>query len=184
MKQLILGGVRSGKSQYAEKLARTSGKPVTYIATAQYNDPEMQRRIATHQLRRPPNWELLEEPIALSNALSQSARENHCVLVDCLSLWLNNLYHYQDKLPDDIEVDTETLIAQLCIDLVNLVADLPGQILLVSSEVGLGVVPVNDLAREYSDRLGELNQALASICDRVIFCVAGIPQVLKGAPTK
>jgi len=176
MKQLILGGIRSGKSRYAEKAAAAHKKPVTYIATAQSNDPEMQRRIATHQLRRPSNWQLVEEPITLSNAINQCAAEDACVLVDCLALWLNNLYYFQ---PDENDSDTTTLIGQMCIELVDCIEQFPGNIVLVSNEIGLGINPDNKLAREYGDRLGELNQALASVCDRVVFCVAGIPQILK-----
>jgi len=176
MKQLILGGIRSGKSRYAEKAAKATGKPVTYIATAQNNDPDMQRRIATHQLRRPSDWQLIEEPITLSNALEQAASKDACILVDCLALWLNNLYYFQ---PDQSDNDAAAIIGQLCIEVVDNVSQFPGDIILVSNEIGLGIIPENKLAREYGDRLGELNQAVASVCDRVVFCVAGIPQIIK-----
>ena len=176
MKQLILGGIRSGKSRYAEKAAKATGKPVTYIATAQNNDPEMQRRIATHQLRRPSDWQLIEEPITLSNALNQSASKEACILVDCLALWLNNLYYFQ---PEKSEIDTAAIIGQLCNEVVESISEFPGDIVLVTNEIGLGIIPDNKLAREYGDRLGELNQAVASICDRVVFCIAGIPKIIK-----
>lgn len=181
MKQLVLGGVRSGKSLHAEKIAATQGKPVIYIATAQNTDPDMQRRIAIHQLRRPSDWQLVEEPITLSTRLNELASENHCILVDCLTLWLNNVTFSGHDSKQKKQADTATRITELCIELVNCVEQLSGDIILVSSEIGLGVIPENTLARDYCDHLGELNQALASVCDRVIFCVAGIPQVLKDA---
>ncbi|MFV2058156.1 MAG: bifunctional adenosylcobinamide kinase/adenosylcobinamide-phosphate guanylyltransferase [Thiohalomonadales bacterium] len=203
MKYLILGGTRSGKSLYAEKVAASCNKSVTYVATAQNSDPEMQRRIATHQLRRPAEWCLIEEPLELGLALdSVSATDpSSCILVDCLTLWLNNLYYHQDSQHNppsnnlspsphagqDIEGDTNVnaisiLVAQHCNDLVDNVELMTQDIVLVSSEVGMGLTPDNVLARDYADRLGELNQALAIVCDRVIFCVAGIPQLIKGNP--
>lgn len=170
MKELILGGVRSGKSRLAEEHARGSGLEVFYIATATGEDAEMQQRIAHHQQQRPSSWQLIEEPLMLARTLQQCAAEGHCLLVDCLTLWLTNLL-----LADDASLlvqERDTLLAQL--------PGLPGHIILVSNETGMGIVPQGKLARRFGDEAGMLHQKLAHICDRVMLTVAGLPQVLKG----
>jgi len=170
MKQLILGGARSGKSALAEQLARQSGQPVTYIATATAEDDEMHRRIQHHQQQRAGHWQLIEEPLRLSETLQQHAAKDRCLLVDCLSLWLSN------HLCADHDL---TLLSH---HLVDSVERLPGEIIFVSNEVGLGVVPTGELSRRFVDEAGRLHQSLAKVCDRVIFTMAGLPQVLKGTP--
>ena len=176
MKQLILGGARSGKSRLAETLAGASGLPVTYIATAgradSGNDAEMVQRIRAHQQRRPADWGLIEEPLRLVDTLQQAAAPDRCLLVDCLTLWLGNLLGSND--PD--------LLAEQPTALLNRLPTLPGTIILVSNEVGLGIVPMNAQARRFRDLAGHLHQDLAGVCERVIFTVAGLPRVLKGPP--
>ncbi len=170
MKELILGGVRSGKSRLAEQHALASGLEVFYIATATAGDVEMQQRIDHHQQRRPSTWQLIEEPLRLAKILQKYAAEDRCLLVDCLTLWLTNLL-----LTDDVsmfERERDALVEQL--------QALPGHIILVSNETGMGIVPEGKLARRFGDEAGRLHQNLAQICDRVILTVAGLPQLLKG----
>ena len=170
MLELILGGARSGKSRLAERLARESGLAVSYVATAQAGDGEMAARIAHHQSRRPADWELLEEPLALMQVLRDRAAENRCLLVDCLTLWLTNLLWLDEGA--HLERERDALLAG--------VAALPGRIILVGNETGLGVVPLGELTRRYVDEAGWLHQALAERAQRVTFCVAGLPMILKG----
>jgi adenosylcobinamide kinase/adenosylcobinamide-phosphate guanylyltransferase len=170
VRTLILGGARSGKSALAERLARDSGNEVVYIATAQAHDAEMAARIAHHRDRRPAHWQSVEEPLALAGALRAYARPDRCVLVDCLTLWLSNLLGDADdqRLGREYEALLEVLPA------------LPGELLFVSNEVGLGVVPMGELTRRFVDEAGRLHQALAARCERVLFVAAGLPLPLKG----
>ncbi|TRO25079.1 bifunctional adenosylcobinamide kinase/adenosylcobinamide-phosphate guanylyltransferase [Ectopseudomonas mendocina] len=170
MLELILGGARSGKSRLAEKLADESGLEVVYIATSQLLDGEMNARVAQHRARRPEHWALVEEPLELARVLREQAAPGRCLLVDCLTLWLTNLLMLEDSAR--LEAERELLLG--CVD------TLPGRILLVSNETGLGVVPLGELTRRYVDEAGWLHQALAERSQRVLFTVAGLPMVLKG----
>ncbi|KQQ80029.1 adenosylcobinamide kinase/adenosylcobinamide phosphate guanyltransferase [Xanthomonas sp. Leaf131] len=170
MRQLILGGARSGKSALAERIAAASGQAVHYVATAQAFDEEMRSRIAQHRSQRPPHWRCVEEPIALAASLQALAAPGRCVLVDCLTLWLSNLLGDPDA--SAFEREREALLATL--------PQLPGQIVLVSNEVGQGIVPLGELTRRFVDEAGRLHQALALQCERVVLVVAGLPMVLKG----
>lgn len=170
MHELILGGARSGKSRLAERLAAESGLAVTYIATSQALDGEMNERIAQHRERRPAHWALVEEPLALARVLREQAAADKCLLVDCLTLWLTNLLMLDD--PARLSAERDALL--------DSVSGLPGRVLLVSNETGLGVVPLGELTRRYVDEAGWLHQALAERCERVVFTVAGLPMVLKG----
>ncbi len=170
MLQLILGGARSGKSRLAEKLASDSGLDVIYIATSQPLDGEMNQRVALHRQRRPAQWGLIEEPIELARVLRENAGNGRCLLVDCLTLWLTNLLMLDD--PQRLTQEREALLDGL--------AELPGEIIFVSNETGLGVVPLGELTRRYVDEAGWLHQALAERCHRVVFTVAGLPMILKG----
>lgn len=169
MKQLILGGVRSGKSRLAEQRANASQLPVTYIATATAQDVEMQARIAHHQQQRPAHWQLIEVPVALASALQHAAAANTCIIVDCLTLWLTNLLCANDEARMQLEISA----------LLQILPALPGEIILVSNETGMGVVPLGELTRRYCDEAGRLHQALASHCERVTLTVAGLPLQLK-----
>ena len=168
MKELILGGARSGKSALAQQRAEESGLEVVYIATAQVLDQEMAERIGRHRQARPAGWRLVEEPLALAQALQAHAAADRCLLVDCLTLWLNNLLAQSE---DRLLLEKQALLETL--------PTLPGTIILVSNEVGQGIVPVNPLARRFRDEAGWLHQALAQCCDRVTLTVAGLSLTLK-----
>ncbi len=170
MLQLILGGARSGKSRLAERLAADSQLHVVYIATSQPVDGELDQRVALHRERRPDHWGLVEEPLALADVLRAEARSDRCLLVDCLTLWLTNLLMLDE--PERLRAERESLLETL--------PGLPGEILFVSNETGLGVVPLGELTRRYVDEAGLLHQALAERCERVVFTVAGLPMILKG----
>lgn len=172
LKTMILGGVRSGKSRLAERLAQGSGLPVTYIATATVHDDEMRMRVDIHRSRRPSHWQLVEEPVRLAEALQEHAVNGHCVLVDCMTLWLTNLFMAQDESAFDRERTK----------LIEIFPTLKGHVILVSNETNMGVVPLGELSRRYCDEAGWLHQDLAQLCDRVVLTVAGLPQILKGDP--
>ena len=169
-KTLILGGVRSGKSRLAERLAGASGLPVTYIATATAGDDAMRARIAAHRARRPATWSLVEEPRALAATLHSHAAPDRCLLVDCLTLWLTNLLMAED--PSALERERAALLDTL--------PSLPGQLILVSNETNMGVMPLGELSRRYCDEAGQLHQELARCCEQVILTIAGLPHFLKG----
>ena len=170
MLQLILGGARSGKSRLAERLAVDSALPVIYIATSQPLDGEMNARVALHRERRPDDWGLVEEPVELARVLRENAAVDRCLLVDCLTLWLTNLLMLDDAERLAFERD----------ELLQTLASLPGEIIFVSNETGMGVVPLGELTRRYVDEAGWLHQALAERCQRVVLTVAGLPLTLKG----
>jgi adenosylcobinamide kinase / adenosylcobinamide-phosphate guanylyltransferase len=165
---LVLGGQRSGKSRYAEQLVAASGRRLIYLATATAGDGEMAERIARHRARRgEATWHTVEEPFDLAGALLREARDDAAVLVDCLTLWLNNLMVAERP----IGTETDRLVAAL--------GAVAGPVAIVSNEVGSGIMPANALARRYADELGTLNQRVAEVVDRVVLMVAGMPLVLK-----
>lgn len=172
LKELILGGARSGKSRLAETLAARSGWPVLYLATATAGDREMSERIASHRRRRPASWATLEESVHLAGALLREAGPGRCVLVDCLTLWLSSLLLLDGGV--HLKRETEALIGAI--------EGLPGHLIMVSNEVGMGIVPLGEISRRFQDEAGWLHQSLAARCDRVIVTVAGLPMVLKGDP--
>ena len=178
---LVLGGARSGKSHHAEQLALQCAGPVTYVATAGEGDEEMQLRVALHRARRPANWGLVEEPVRLAEALYTHAQHGGCVLVDCMTLWLNNLlFSEHHEYPETgLVTPPEAWTAEIDALLIALPL-LPGEVILVSNEIGLGVVPMGAVTRFYVDELGRLNQRLAALADNVHLLVAGIPMVVKG----
>ncbi|CAJ0811411.1 MULTISPECIES: bifunctional adenosylcobinamide kinase/adenosylcobinamide-phosphate guanylyltransferase [Ralstonia] len=178
---LILGGARSGKSHHAEQLALQCAGPVTYVATAGEGDEEMQLRVAMHRARRPEHWGLVEEPMRLAEALYTHAQHGGCVLVDCVTLWLNNLLFSEHHDYPDTGLITPPEAWTTEIDaLLTALPLLPGEVILVSNEIGLGVVPMGAVTRFYVDELGRLNQRLAALADNVHLLVAGIPMVVKG----
>ncbi len=165
---LILGGARSGKSRFALASAEGFAGSRTFIATATAGDEEMAARIARHKAERGILWKTVEEPLALVNALRASARDGGFVVVDCLTFWLHNLMAAQRAVDQEIEMMTAAL------------GTLPGNIVLIANEVGLGIVPDNALARAFRDHAGRLNQAVAARADGVVLMAAGLPMLLKG----
>lgn len=168
MISLILGGARSGKSALAEKIARESGLAVHYLATAQTWDEEMVQRVAHHQQSRPAEWPTIEEPLEIVPVIQ--AQAENCLLLDCLTLWLTNLLLLDDE-------QALTAYQQAFLD--QLQQGFSGHLILVSNEVGQGIVPNNALARRFVDEAGRLHQRIAALADQVIFVTAGLPQVLK-----
>lgn len=182
--QLVLGGARSGKSRHAERIAKSleaKGFEVLYIATAQCAlpdeetsndsvayDPEMAERIARHQSDRPANWRTIESSVALAEALQENDNDKCCFLVDCLTLWTLNVLEQ-----DCLQQQKKALIACL--------PRLQAEVVLVSNEVGLGVIPIGQLTRQFVDELGWLHQDIAAVADKVTFVTAGLPMVLKPA---
>ena len=164
---LILGGARSGKSAYAEKLILATSLSPIYIATAQAHDEEMRLRIAGHQDRRGTGWTTIEEPLALCEILINRSDQTHIILVDCLTLWLSNLM-MADK---NIEEESGRLA--------GLIPNLAGPVVFVSNEVGMGLVPETTLGRTFRDHQGRLNQSIAQVADTVSFIAAGYPLHLK-----
>jgi adenosylcobinamide kinase/adenosylcobinamide-phosphate guanylyltransferase len=176
MAELILGGARSGKSALAEARAGDSGLEVVYVATGEAQDAEMLARIAHHRARRPPHWATVEAPLHLAATLQGEAMPGRLLLVDCLTLWLSNLLFYGQ--PQDGSVDEQRFAAESAA-LLETLPDLPGRVLLVSNEVGCGIVPMNALARRFADEQGRLNQRVAALCSRVTLVAAGLPLELK-----
>jgi adenosylcobinamide kinase/adenosylcobinamide-phosphate guanylyltransferase len=176
---LILGGARSGKSVHAEAVARASGRPVFYVATATALDDEMRERIDRHRAMRPSEWRTLEAPLKVGAALVAHAQDlsGHVVLLDCITLLVSNvLLALSEDAPaaqamQDVEAEIEALLAAR--------DRLEGQWLIVSNEVGLGLVPPYPLGRLFRDTLGWANQRLARAADKVVFMVSGIPMVVK-----
>ena len=166
---LILGGARSGKSRYGERLAEARPGPLLYVATAQAGDAEMADRIARHRARRGPRWQTVEEPLDLAAVLRGAENREGAVLVDCLTLWLSNLLHARR----DPAAESEALL--------NVLPTLSRPVIFISNEVGLGVVPENALARAFIDHAGRMHKRLAEAADTVLFMAAGLAMPLKQA---
>lgn len=175
---LVLGGARSGKSTYAERLAADDGRSVLYVATAQAWDDEMRQRIAAHQQQRPPQWRTLEAPQKVGGAIHAALdAQPAVVLIDCLTLLASNVLLALPESATDADA-TAALMAELDALLTTYQAR-AGRWIIVSNEVGLGIVPAYPLGRLYRDALGRANQRLAAAADRVIFMVAGLPMIVK-----
>lgn len=183
MNELIIGGARSGKSRHAEQCALDSGRQVIYVATAESRDGEMARRIAHHRERRPADWGCVEEPLHLAARLRELATPDTCILVDCLTLWLSNLL-FAGKAATQAEAGAAIacpLFAGETTALIETLPQLPGRIILVSNEVGWGIVPMHPVSRLFADEQGRLNQRVAAVCERVTLVAAGLPLILKSA---
>ncbi len=171
----VTGGARSGKSTFAEKRAREFGVPLGYLATSQALDSEMDERVRRHRQRRGSEWNTIEEPVYLSQALARCDGQYQAILVDCLTLWLSNLlFKYEDA--------AEPCEERINEDLQRLKSTLQGMetpVVLVSNEVGMGIVPDNALARLFRDIAGTTNQTLAAAADEVHVVISGIPLKLK-----
>jgi adenosylcobinamide kinase/adenosylcobinamide-phosphate guanylyltransferase len=164
---LVLGGARSGKSAFAEALVRADGRARVYVATGTAGDREMAERIAAHRGRRGADWRTIEEPLRLTEVIAREANQQTVLLVDCLTLWLSNLMFAERAFEDE----TGSLIRAL--------EQAAGPVVLVSNEVGLGLVPDTPLGRRFRDAQGRLNQAVAAVAPRVVFVAAGLALDLK-----
>lgn len=180
---LVLGGARSGKNTFAERLAASTGLRVTYIATAQPNDAEIRTRIARHQAERPLGWTTLEEPLQLDQAIRRAAVEADVLLVDCLTLWLNNWFESRGVQEwTDVVMNEQIEAVMTVVDqLKETIASLPAAktVIIVSNEIGFGMVPIYPLGRVYRDALGWINQRLARDAARVYMMFAGLGVDLK-----
>lgn len=165
---LVLGGARSGKSRFAEQLVTASGLDRHYLATGRAWDDEMRARISQHRQDRGDGWQTLEEPLDLVGALRSVDGDGRCILIDCLTLWVTNLMMDGRHMA----VEFEALVA--------LIPDARGQLVFVSNEVGLGIVPENKMAREFRDHAGRLHQMVAAVAKDVYFIAAGLPLKMKG----
>ncbi|ETX12605.1 adenosylcobinamide kinase [Marinomonas ushuaiensis DSM 15871] len=172
MKHLVLGGIRSGKSAFAQEQVAQLGKPVCYVATSQVWDDDMEKRVQLHKENRPSEWRVIEEPLALASVLESLNSPEQAVIVECFTLWLTNLLCLED----------EARLAEEKSALLKVVENFQGDLVLVSSEVGLGIIPMNALARRFADEAGEMNQTLAKLTNRVTFVAAGLPMPLKSHP--
>lgn len=170
MIELYLGGARSGKSRLAEQRALSSGLQCIYLATAEAGDTEMESRIQHHRDNRSTQWKTLEEPLLLAEKLREYDSPGHCIVVDCLTLWLSNLLATPQS--DRMAIELEALF--------DFLPDHSSHIIFVSNEVGQGVVPLGELSRRFVDESGFMHQEIASVSERVVFVVAGLPQLLKG----
>ena len=183
MIELVIGGARSGKSAFAEAQAEAYGQRVVYVATAQAQDAEMERRVAHHQARRPAAWRSIEAPLHLAATLREQAAPDTCLLVDCLTLWLSNLFFAGSAAR---QAEANEAIACPLLDgetqaLLDALPAVPGRIILVSNEVGWGVVPMHPVSRLFADEQGRLNQRVAAVSDRVTLVAAGLPLELKSS---
>ena len=166
---LVTGGARSGKSSFAEKRTKQLGSSLMYIATSEIIDSEMEKRVAEHQARRGSEWETLHAPLNLTEALSETDGKGPC-LVDCLTIWLNNLiFHNED-----------TVVATK--ELIKVLEQRSDPVVLVTNEVGSGIVPENALARRFRDEAGRMNQIISQVADEVYLSVSGIPLQIKPNP--
>ena len=173
---LIFGGARSGKSAYAEQLAIASGKPVIYLATAQAGDAEMQTRIAHHQARRPTKWDTLECTTELGQAILQASTPDNLLLIDCLTLWLSNLLFSENvAYPEVGKIIPPQIFSTQCSAFLLALENLPGDVIMVSNEVGMGIIPNGAISRWFVDEAGRLNQAVAAQCEQVSWVAAGLP---------
>ncbi|MBC3886589.1 bifunctional adenosylcobinamide kinase/adenosylcobinamide-phosphate guanylyltransferase [Undibacterium griseum] len=193
---LIFGGARSGKSAFAEQLATQwmtqparagsapgHGRQVIYLATAQAADAEMQQRITHHQQRRPAEWRTLEQPLALADTIRRHSQPDTLILIDCITVWLSNcLFADNRDFPEIGTITPPAIYTEQRAALLDALAQAPGEVILVSNEVGMGIVPMGAVSRWFTDEAGWLNQALASCSERVIWVAAGLPLYLKNAP--
>ncbi|OWW19841.1 bifunctional adenosylcobinamide kinase/adenosylcobinamide-phosphate guanylyltransferase [Noviherbaspirillum denitrificans] len=177
----VFGGARSGKSAHAESVAAASGKPVVYVATAQAGDAEMQARIAHHRARRDADWTTVEETLALGKVLRAASTPGNLVLVDCLTVWLSNLLFCENiAYPEIGHIEPPQRYFREREEFLAAIEQAPGDLVIVSNEVGMGIVPQGAISRWFVDEAGRLNQAVAARCERAVWVAAGLPLVLKG----
>jgi adenosylcobinamide kinase/adenosylcobinamide-phosphate guanylyltransferase len=168
---LVLGGAKSGKSSFALNVCNSLNKKRIFLATAQAFDKEMEDRIRRHQAERGSGWRTIEEPLKVAETIGSLDSEDTVILLDCVTLWLNNLYMEYGEDQETIDEAIEKLARQL--------TDIRGAVVVVSNEVGMGIVPDNQLSRTYRDTAGYMNQRIARLSVKVVVVLAGLPMVLK-----
>lgn len=185
---LVTGGARSGKSAFAERLAAQSGKKVIYLATATVEDPEMALRVERHRRRRPPDWETVEEPLAAAEVIARAGAPDRLILVDCLSLFLGNHLRQAGGFfgggQEDFSAEEEERVLRACEGLAGAIASSPADVVVVTNEVGWGLVPPYPSGRIYRDLLGAANQRLAAVADEVYLVVCGLPVEIRSLAAK
>jgi len=180
IRTLVLGGARSGKSSHAERLAAHTQREVIYIATAAAGDSEMQARIALHRAQRPAGWRTVEQPLMLGAAIAEWSAPDRVLLIDCLTVWLSNLLFSEEKnYPEIGQIVPPQLFRQQRAAFLQALSDAAGDVIMVSNEVGMGIVPQGAISRWFVDEAGRLNQAAAAGCERAVFVAAGLPLMLK-----
>ena len=180
---MIFGGARCGKSAHAEMLAAATGKDVIYIATARSGDEEMAARVALHRQRRLPGWLTVEAPIALGAAIRAHGTADNLLLIDCLTVWLSNLlFAGEQAFPEVGTITPPATFVEQRAAFLQALKEASGDIVLVSNEVGMGIVPLGAISRWFVDEAGRLNQAVAARCERVMWVAAGLPLMFKDAP--
>lgn len=177
-KLLVTGGSRSGKSAYAEAMARALAPEVVYIATASVRDDEMAQRIAAHRRARPQDWRTIEAPVKAGRAILEHAAPGRCIVLDCVTLWLSNVLGLHEAHTDPPPLKRERLEAERDA-LLSAVEQCRSHLVIVSNELGSGIVPMGQLTRFFVDEHGWTNQRLAELCDSVVLMVAGVPVKLK-----
>jgi adenosylcobinamide kinase/adenosylcobinamide-phosphate guanylyltransferase len=183
MCNLIIGGARSGKSSFAQELALKSGEPVLFVATAEASDEEMRHRIEQHQKARPSDWSTLEVTTHVGRAISQKIGEFQVVIIDCITLLVNNIfgqYSHQNTEQIDALFIEKKLVDEIS-ELVECINQVDASFIIVTNEVGTGLVPANKVGRLYRDLLGKANQILAQRADKIYLMVAGLPLPIKPA---
>ena len=173
----ITGGARSGKSTLAVELAKKSNGKVAFIATAQAGDDEMKKRISLHKQERPKDWTTIEEPMDVASAIDSSCGHN-VVIIDCMTLLVSNLLCLDENM-----AETQWILEKIG-QLVNPAKKFDGTVIIISNEVGMGIVPENKLARDFRDIAGKANQIIANSADQVYVCFSGIPLLIKGTGGK
>ncbi len=178
---LLLGGARSGKSYYAQELAKTMAQKVLFVATAEAGDEDMRRRIKNHRLARPASWRTLEASTRIGNRIKDEIKDEQLVVIDCITLLVSNIFcRYDEKQFETIEDSILEKEAQFEVDqLLNCLKKVEASFIIISNEVGMGIVPDNRMGRLYRDALGRVNQTLAQNADEVYFLAAGIPLRVK-----
>ena len=174
---LITGGARSGKSQFAQELALKSGGEVLFVATAEAGDEEMKKRIEAHRKARPSTWQTLEVTTHIGRRITLNVRQVQTVIIDCITLLINNIFQRHDEAIESAIIEEEVM-AEIN-ELVYCIEKSSARFIIVTNEVGLGLVPADKVSRLYRDLLGKVNQVLAQHVDEVILMVAGIPIAIK-----
>ncbi len=176
---LIIGGARSGKSHFAQELALKAGGAVLFVATAEASDAEMKQRIENHRKARPASWETLETTTRVGSRISQNIGKAQTVIIDCITLLVNNIFQQHDEEIEAALIEKEVM-AEIE-ELVSCINQVDARFIVVTNEVGLGLVPANEMGRLYRDLLGKANQVLAQQADEVCLMVAGLPAIIKPA---